>query len=209
MKSRVNPIRRKKQISIQIWAGLIVGFVGMMSCVSLGFYMLLIPSTDNLKISTPVSVNTELPPVILATVTPINTSSVTPLPAPTLAPTWTPEPTFTPFVLISSNSGCSWMENIVGDWVSDLWGQFITFHPNGEYVQLDKRLVDFADTLSLRGTYECTAEGYIRMLLQDEEIFETSIVRVSIAGKKMKWTFVDDNDSDGHAPDGALFFVKQ
>lgn len=205
MNSRVNPTRRKKQISIQLWIGLILGFVGMMSCISFGFYRVFAPSKDNLKTSTPVSIHTELPPVIPAT----TTAAVPSLSPPTLAPTWTPEPTFTPFVLISSTSKCDWMENIVGDWVSDLWGQFITFHSNGTYVQLDKRLLDFADIYSLRGTYECTSEGYIRMLLQGEEIFETSIVRVSIAGKNMKWALVDDNDSDGHGPDITLPFVKK
>jgi hypothetical protein len=205
MNSRINPIRRKKQVSIQLWIGLIVGFVGMMSCISFGFYRLFTSSGDNLKNSTPVSINTELPTVTPATAAPA-VPSISP---PTLAPTWTPQPTFTPFVLISSTSKCDWMENIVGEWDSDLWGQIITFHPNGEYVQLDKKLVDFADTYSLRGTYECTSEGYIRMLLQGEEIFETSIVRVSIAGKNMKWTLVDDNDSDGHGHDITFPFIKK
>jgi hypothetical protein len=206
MKSSAYPVRRKKQqISVQVWAGLIAGFIGMMSCIAFGFYMAFTPASDHLKNSTPAPANTELPRVIPATVT----SAVPSLSPPTLAPTWTPQPTFTPFVLISSNSVCDWMEKIVGEWESDMWGQIITFHPNGEYVQLDKKLVDFADTLSFRGTYECTSEGYIRMLVQGEEIFETSIVRVSIAGKNMKWTLVDDNDSDGHGSDITLPFVKK
>jgi hypothetical protein len=205
MNSRVNPSRRKKQISIQLWIGLIVGFIGMMSCISLGFYRLFTSSTDNLKTSTPVSINTETTTVIPATAAPA-VPSISP---PTLAPTWTPQPTYTPFVLISSTSKCDWMENIVGEWESDLWEQIFTFHANGEFVQLDKRVLDFADLYSIHGTYGCTSEGYIRMLVQGEEIFETSIVRVSIVGKKMKWTFVDDNDSDGHAPDSTLQFVKK
>jgi hypothetical protein len=204
MRSRVNPTAGKKQISIQTWVGLVLGFVGVMSCMSFGFYRVFTSSTDHLETSIPVATTNELPPSP-ATVTP----AIPLLSPPTLAPTWTPQPTFTPFVLILSDSGCSWMENIVGDWESDHWGQFITFHANGEYVQLDKKLVDFADIYSLRGTYECTSEGYIRMLLQGEEIFETSMIRVSIAGSKMKWTFVDDNDSDGHGPDATLSFVRK
>jgi hypothetical protein len=222
MKSKVNSTREKKQISIQIWIGLIVGFAGVMSFICFGFYMLLTPSIDNLKTSAPVSINTELPSVILATATSItgpllvSTPSVTPLPPPTLAPTWTPEPTFTPFVLANpqiidppSNSRCYWMEYIEGEWVSDLWGQIATFYPNGKYVQLDKKLVDYADTMSLHGKYECTSEGYIHILLEGDEIFETSIVKVSIAGKSMNWTLVDDNDSDGHGHDITLPFVKK
>ena len=222
MKSNVNSTRKKKRISIQMWIGLIVGFVGIMSFICFGFYLLLTPSTDNLKPSAPVSINTELPSVILATATSITSPllvpapSVTPLPPPTLAPTWTPEPTFTPFVLSTlqiinppSNSGCSWMKNIEGKWVSDTWGQIVTFYPNGEYVQLDKKLVDYADTMSLHGKYECTSEGYIGILLEGEKIFETSIVKVNIAGKSMNWILVDDNDSDGHGHDITLSFVKK
>ena len=216
MKSKATPTRKKKQISIQMWVGLIVSFFSIMICIGIGFYILLTQSTNNLQ--TPPPINTELPTVTLETATSVSnsllvaTSSVTPLPPPTIAPTWTPEPTFTPFVLTAlqaSNSVCSWMENIEGEWVSDLWGQIVTFYPNGEYVQLDKKLVDFADTMSLRGKYECTTEGYIRLLLNDEEIFETSIVKVMIVGKSMKWTLVDDDDSNGHGHDITFLFVKK
>lgn len=164
---------------------------------------------------------TELP-IIESTITPSRTfeltptSTITPIPPPTLAPTWTPEPTFTPFVLPTlqkniplANSGCSWMKNIEGKWVPDIWDQIFTFYPNGEYSQLDKLLVDYADTMSIRGKYECTSEGYLRILLDGEEVFETSIVKVNIIGNNMDWTFVDDNDSDGHGQDFTLSFVKK
>ncbi len=218
MKSKAKPTPKKKQISIQAWIGLIVSFVGIMVCICFGFYILLTPSINNLQKLPQASINTKLPPAVFETVTTIASPllipapSVTPLPPPTLAPTWTPEPTFTPFVLValqSSDSVCSWMEYIEGEWVSDLWGQIITFYPNGEYVQLDKKLVDYANTMSLRGKYECTSEGYIRLLLNGEEIFETSIIRVNIVGKDMKWTLVDDNDSDGHGHDIIFPFVKK
>ena len=216
MKSKATPTRKKKQISIQMWVGLIVSFFSIMICIGIGFYILLTQSTNNLQ--TPPPINTELPTVTLETATSVSnsllvvTSSVTPLPPPTIAPTWTPEPTFTPFVLTAlqaSNSVCSWMENIEGEWESDLWGQIVTFYPNGEYVQLDKKLVDFASTMSLRGKYECTSEGYIRLLLNDEDIFETSIIQVTIFGEKMKWTLVDDDDSNGHGHDITFLFVKK
>lgn len=215
MKSKATPTRKKKQISIQMWVGLIVSFFSIMICIGIGFYILLTQSTNNLQ--TPPPINTESPTVTLETATSVSnsllvvTSSVTPLPPPTIAPTWTPEPTFTPFVLTAlqaSNSVCSWMENIEGEWVSDLWGQIVTFYPNGEYVQLDKKLVDFANTMSLRGKYECTTEGYIRLLLNDEEIFETSIIKVNIVGESMKWTLVDDDDSNGHGHDITFSFTK-
>lgn len=218
MKPKANPTRKKKMISIQLWIGLIVSFISIMSCIFFGFYFLLSPSVDNLKTSSKASTNTVFPPVALETVTAIANplivpaSSVTPFPQPTIAPTWTPEPTFTPFVLTvlqSSNSVCSWMESIEGEWVSDRWGQIVTFYPNGEYVQLDKKLIDYATTMSLRGKYECTSEGYIRLLLNGEEIFETSIVKVIIVGGSMKWILVDDNDSDGHGHDITLPFVKK
>ncbi len=218
MKLKENPTSKKKMISIQLWVGLIVSFVSIMSCIFFGFYFLLIPSADNSKTLSQAPSNTVFPPVVLETVTAIPNPlivlapSITPFPQPTIAPTWTPEPTFTPFVLTvlqSSNSVCSWMENIEGEWVSDLWGQIVTFYPNGEYVQLDKKLVDYANTMSLRGKYECTSEGYIRLLLNNEEIFETSIIKVNIVGESMKWTLVDDNDSDGHGYDINFLFVKK
>lgn len=97
--------RKQKPVSVQMWIGLIVGFVGIMCCIFLGFFWLLTSSTDNLNTPTPALTNTESSPAILATATSTNApslipaSSVTPLPLSTLAPTWTPEPTFTPFVL--------------------------------------------------------------------------------------------------------------
>jgi hypothetical protein len=222
MKSKVHLIPKKKKISIRMWIGLIISFVGIMSFICLGFYILLISSTGNIKSSPQASINTDLPPVVGETITAainpllVNASSATPQPQPTLAPTWTPEPTLTPFVLTtlqtinpSSNSVCSWMENIEGVWVSDIWGQIVTFYPNGEYVQLDKKLVNHASTMSLQGKYECTSEGYIRILLYGEEIFATSIVKVNITGRNMKWTLVDDNDSDGHGSDIIFPFVKK
>ena len=216
MKSKAALPQKNNQISVGMWVGLLVGFFSIMSCIGIGFYFLLASSTENLQTLPQTSMNTELPPVVLETDTAfadpllVITPSVTPLPPPTLALTWTPEPTFTPFVLTAQQaSKCSWMENIEGEWESDLWGQIVTFYPNGEYVQLDKKLVDFASTMSLRGKYECTSEGYIRLLLNDEDIFETSIIQVTIFGEKMKWTLVDDDDSNGHGHDITFLFVKK
>lgn len=206
MKSQLNSTRKKKQVSIQMWIGLVISFVGIMSCIGFVFYLLITSSTYNLNPSPQISINTELPPTNLVTVT----SIVTPLPPPTLAPTWTPIPTFTPFIIttVLSTSGCYWMEHIVGEWDSDLLRQIITFYPNGEYVEIDKKLIDYRDTLSVRGTYECTSEGYLRLLIQGEEVFETSIIRVIIAGKSMKWILVDDDNSNGHGSDITFSFDK-
>jgi hypothetical protein len=112
--------KSKKKVSVQMWVGLIVGFVVIMCCIFFGFYLLLNPTTDNSSTPTPVFINTEPSPAILATPTSISspvfvpTLTVTSLPPPTLAPTWTPEPTFTPFVLPTlqivnppANTGCS------------------------------------------------------------------------------------------------------
>jgi len=203
MKSKVNSIPKNSQISIQKWIGLIFGFVSIMSCICFGFYMLFTSSAGNLKTSIPESINTELPPVILATSTSITspllipTSSVTPIPPPTLAPTWTPEPTFTPFVLSNlqlidplSNSRCTWMKNIEGKWGSELYNSIFTYYPNGEFVEEEKILVEAGIDIPAPGNYECTSEGYLRMQRDGQDIFSYSL-QVNIVGNKMIWDFVD------------------
>lgn len=193
MRSKVNSIPKNNQISIQRWIGLVVGFVSIMTCICFGFYMLFTSSAGNLKTSIPESINTEVPPVILAT----STSSVTPLPPPTLAPTWTPEPTFTPFVLSNlqivdppSNSRCAWMKNIEGKWRSDLYNSIFTYYPNGEFVEEEKSLVEAGIDLPAPGNYECTSDGYLRMHRDGQDIFSYSL-QVNIQGNEMIWSFID------------------
>lgn len=97
--------KNMNRVSVQMWVGLIVGFILIMCCICFGFYLLFTSTTDNSSTPTPVFINTEPLPVILATATAISSSefvstlTVTSLPPPTLASTWTPEPTFTPFIL--------------------------------------------------------------------------------------------------------------
>ena len=203
MKSKVNPIRKKKHKSVQKWIGLIVVFFCIVICICFSFYMLFSSSTDNLTTLLPLYNNTELPPVILATDTSITnplivpTPSVTPLPQPTYAPTWTPEPTFTPFVLSTpqiidqpSNSKCTWTQYIEGKWVSDLYNSIFTYYPNGEFVEEEKILVEAGIDMPAPGKYECTSEGYLRMHRDGQDIFSHSL-RVNIEGNKMIWNFID------------------